>query len=175
MAIDTRELTLLIQAERRGLVGFLVMLTGNRDEADDLFQETHLEILRQRDNYRAGSNFGAWARAIARILVMRHWTDRKKSPFVPFSPEILDQLTGSWGEEARPEHPETRERALRSCVDELEPDQRRMLQLRYNEGWPHRRIAEETQRAESAVKMLLMRLRKKLQQCVESKLPKENA
>jgi RNA polymerase sigma-70 factor (ECF subfamily) len=165
------EWTRLLQAERRSLVGFLTMLTGDRHAADDLFQEVCLESWHARSTFESGTNFGAWLRGVARIQLLRHWQREKKYRFVTVNPEILEQLAESWSGEAddRP-----REAALADCVKELEAQHAQVLRWRYSESWPHSRIARETGKSEDAVKMLLFRVRKILETCVDSKM-RENA
>jgi len=174
MAELTREdLSRLLQAERGSLVGFLTMLTGDRHAADDLFQEVCLESWNARGTFEPGTDFGAWIRAVARIQVLRHWKREKKHRAVSMNPELLEQLAQSWVEEPAP-HEDVRGRALEDCVKTLEPPQVQVLRWRYSESWPHDRIARETGRTEDAVKMLLYRLRKLLETCVESKLRERN-
>ncbi len=165
------ELARLLEAERRSLVGFLVMLTGDRHAADDLFQDVCLESWNARASFVAGTDFGAWIRAVARIQVLRHWRREEKTRrHLSLSPEMVDELSRTWAEDPPPPEDDPRERALADCVRELQPDHAQALRRRYVDAWPNSRIAEETGRSEDAVKMLLHRLRKALENCVESKL-----
>lgn len=166
--LSSDELLSLLALERRSLVGFLTLITGDRQEADDLFQEVSLEALRIRRTFEAGTNFGAWARAIARLQALRHRRAAGRRRSVALSPEVIEQLAQEWEEES-----DDREPALRVCVQGLEPESRRLLTLRYSAGLPLRRIAQEDGRSEDALKVHLSRLRKKLQACVEGRL-KEN-
>lgn len=165
--LNTEELSALLLAERKGLIGFLILLTGDRSVSDEIFQETCLEALRARETFQSGTNFAAWIRAVARIQILRHRRRESRRPLLSVEPEVLDRMESAWSE---PPEPGERERSLRDCVGELEPDQKRLLEWRYRESRSHQRIAQETGRSEDAVKMILMRLRKKLQECVESKL-----
>ena len=173
MATDTTDITQLLREEKKSLLGFLVMLTGSRAEADDLFQDTYLEIWRLRDRFRLGSDFGAWARAIARNHVMRFWRRRKNDRHISLSPEVVDKLSERWGETFVGPEDELRERALKKCLKELGEEPRRAVQLRYREDWPIARIAHTLGRSVNGVKMALMRIRKKLQDCVTGKIGEE--
>ena len=51
----------LISAHQSRLYGFLFALVGNREDADELFQETSLTLSRRFDTFQPGSNFYAWA------------------------------------------------------------------------------------------------------------------
>jgi len=163
--LSSDETLSLLAAERRGLVGFLTLITGDRHDADDLFQEVALEALRIHRTFEAGTNFGAWARAIARLQALRHLRAKGRRRTVALSPEVIEQLAKTWEEE-----PDDRGRALHECVEGLEQEPRRLLALRYSAGLPLSRIAQEAGRTEDALKVHLSRLRKKLQDCVEARL-----
>lgn len=174
MSADIDEVVLLLQREQRGLLGFLLALTGDREAADDLFQATCLEIWRIREDYQSGTNFGAWARAVARIQVLRHLRSRSKDRQVPFSPEVIEHLAEEWDSGTdREEDASLRQSALRKCINELEPEQWTVLRRRYTDGWSHAKIAADAGRSEDGIKMIIMRLRRKLQECVERKLSQE--
>ena len=48
------ELAKLLITEQRNLIAFLTMLTGDRFAADDLFQETFIELSRIREKFESG-------------------------------------------------------------------------------------------------------------------------
>jgi len=48
------------------LRGFARSLSGNRDRADDLVQETLAKAIANRDKYRPGTNLHAWLVTILR-------------------------------------------------------------------------------------------------------------
>lgn len=50
------------------LYGFLLRLSGRRDLADDLFQETWLRLVRHAERLRDDSDLGAWLYTVARNL-----------------------------------------------------------------------------------------------------------
>jgi RNA polymerase sigma-70 factor (ECF subfamily) len=162
---QTRSISELVEEERKSLLGFLVMLLGDRPTADEILQETLLEVWRLRDSFLPGTDFGAWARAVARNRAMRHWHARRH---LPLDNDLIEKLEAAWVDESAEADP--RAALMNECVDALEPGSRRILTLRYHESWPNRRIARDTGRSEDGVKMALSRLRRKLQECVEGKL-----
>ncbi len=58
------------------LRAFSMKLTGNKVDADDLFQDTALRIMSNSDKYREGTNFKAWAITIMRNIFINNY--RKK-------------------------------------------------------------------------------------------------
>ncbi len=162
----------LLRAATRDLVSFITMLTGDRTLADDLFQETCLEVWRFRRRFRVGEDFGRWARGIARNVVLRHWRKQGGERATPLTAELMDTLVMEW----RPfpeDSVDPREEAMAFCLAGLDASHRELLEQRYRDRWSYRRIGEATERSESAVKMLFSRLRRKLRECVEGRVLKE--
>jgi RNA polymerase sigma-70 factor, ECF subfamily len=74
---DTDLLDHLIEVYQHRLLRYLVYLTGNREFAEDLFQETWMRVLERGSQYNGKSRFDTWLFAIARHLVID--ASRKKS------------------------------------------------------------------------------------------------
>ncbi len=75
----------LIEQYQYRLFRYLVYVTGNRERAEDFFQETWIRVLERGHQYDGKSKFEAWLFAIARHLVI-DWQRSKK-------PQSLDTLT----------------------------------------------------------------------------------
>jgi RNA polymerase sigma-70 factor (ECF subfamily) len=76
----------LIEQYQFRLFRYLVHLTGNRERAEDFFQETWLRVLERGHQYDGKWKFEAWLFAIARNLVL-DWHRRKR-------PQSLESLAG---------------------------------------------------------------------------------
>ncbi|PYU63960.1 MAG: RNA polymerase subunit sigma-70 [Acidobacteria bacterium] len=75
----------LIEQYQYRLFRYLAYLTGNKERAEDFFQETWIRVLERGHQYDGKSKFEAWLFAIARHLVI-DWQRSKK-------PQSLDTLT----------------------------------------------------------------------------------
>jgi RNA polymerase sigma-70 factor (ECF subfamily) len=75
----------LIEEYQYRLFRYLVYITGNRERAEDFFQETWIRVLERGHQYDGKSKFEAWLFAIARHLVI-DWQRSKKA-------QSLDSLT----------------------------------------------------------------------------------
>jgi RNA polymerase sigma-70 factor (ECF subfamily) len=75
----------LIEQYQYRLFRYLVYVTGNRERAEDFFQETWIRVLERGHQYDGKSKFEAWLFAIARHLVI-DWQRSKR-------PHSLDTLT----------------------------------------------------------------------------------
>ena len=68
----------LIEQYQHRLLRYLVYLAGNRELAEDLFQETWIRVLERGHQYDGKREFSAWLYAVARNLTIDYL--RKKSP-----------------------------------------------------------------------------------------------
>jgi RNA polymerase sigma-70 factor, ECF subfamily len=75
---DPDLLDLLIEKYQHRLLRYLVHLTGRRELAEDLFQETWVRVLERGSQYDGRHEFSAWLFTIARNLVLDHL--RRKQP-----------------------------------------------------------------------------------------------
>ena len=75
---DPALLDVLIEQYEYRLFRYLLYLAGNREIAEDLFQETWLRVLDRGDQYDGRASFETWLFAIARHLLID--TLRRKSP-----------------------------------------------------------------------------------------------
>lgn len=83
---DPELLDALIERYQYRLFRYLLYLTGNRETAEDLFQETWFRVLERGRQYDGRSRFETWLFSIARHLVIDLQRRRK--------PHSLDALTG---------------------------------------------------------------------------------
>jgi RNA polymerase sigma-70 factor, ECF subfamily len=68
----------LIEQYQHRLLRYLVYLSGNRELAEDLFQETWIRVLERGHQYDGKHEFSTWLYAVARNLTIDYM--RKKSP-----------------------------------------------------------------------------------------------
>lgn len=68
----------LIEQYQHRLLRYLVYLSGNRELAEDLFQETWIRVLERGHLYDGKHEFSTWLYAVARNLTIDYL--RKKSP-----------------------------------------------------------------------------------------------
>jgi RNA polymerase sigma-70 factor, ECF subfamily len=68
----------LIEQYQHRLLRYLIYLSGNRELAEDLFQETWIRVLERGHQYDGRHEFSTWLYAVARNLTIDYL--RKKSP-----------------------------------------------------------------------------------------------
>src|SRR5215475_12090258 len=75
---DPDVLDRLIEQYQHRLLRYLVSLSGNRELAEDLFQETWIRVLERGDQYDGKHEFSTWLYTVARNLTIDYL--RKKRP-----------------------------------------------------------------------------------------------
>jgi RNA polymerase sigma-70 factor (ECF subfamily) len=139
---------------------FALRLVGNRQEAEDLTQETFLKAWRSREGLRDPQATRVWLFAIAANL----WKDRlRRKARSPADAEPLDEwfVAGAIAPEREAIVREDLGRAL-AAMDGLPPRQREVLYLHACEGLALAEVAAVLATSSDAVKASLCEARKRL-------------
>jgi len=70
---DSAAFSLLVERYKAPLYNYLLRMTGQRADADDLFQETFLRVYRHIDRYSGVASFRTWLYRIATNCCHDHW------------------------------------------------------------------------------------------------------
>jgi len=166
---------LIIRYQHR-LLRYLLFLTGNRELAEDLFQDVWMRVLVRGAQFNGQARFETWLFTIARNLVIDH---RRKRTMAS-----LDELVESGGEDDRPmsfevadgeptpfdrfSSLENREH-IATALLELDTLHREVLVLRFHEEMSLEEIAKVTRAPLSTVKSRLYRglamMKPRLERC----------
>jgi len=150
----------LIEQYQHRLLRYLVYLSGNRELAEDLFQETWIRVLERGHQYDGRHEFCTWLYAVARNLTIDYL--RKKNPIsldglmekentAPFEP--ADERPLAWEVMAQHEQAERISAALVTIPAEY----RETVVLRFQEGLALDEIARVTGAKLGTVKSRLYR------------------
>lgn len=167
MANPDKEFVYQLTDWQNRLFGYLVTLLNNTHDARDVLQETNLVLWQKVGDFKVGTDFGAWARKCAYYQALAFLRDRKRDRHV-FDDDVLAMMAS---EDAGSAHDDDERRlALRNCLSCLSDQHRRLIDQRYSEETPFQKLAAIHGKKESALKMVIMRIREVLRQCIESKL-----
>lgn len=154
----------LITSFQGRLYAFILSLLSNRDEANDVLQETNIVLWRKSGEYVSGTNFKAWSFRVAAFQVMAHRKRQKRDRLV-MDDSCFEQLMTDAQEVD--ETYEGRRVALRSCMTKLNERHQRLIHRRYRENVSLTQIAQETDQNENSIAQALFRARKTLMNCVK--------
>ena len=152
---------------QRPLYLFILPLTGNPTDADEVLQETNLVVWAKWNQFQSGTNFLAWARAIARLEVFR-FRRTKKTKGAINDEGLLSQIAER--AEVLSDQTDARQRALTMCMERLRPRDRELIQMRYAAGQNGDRVAKQLGRPANSVYQSLSRIRRTLTECVQHRL-----
>lgn len=149
------------------LYGFMLKRLACHEQATDVLQKTNLAICENAGRYTPGSNFTAWAFAIARfqLLAWRKTVSRNRLIFNDRIYEVIDSTTVTDADEH-----DNRVTALRDCLAMLKKDDLSIIQKRYRDALSLVTLAETLQKSVDAIGMKLSRLRRQLADCIRNKL-----
>jgi RNA polymerase sigma-70 factor (ECF subfamily) len=77
-----------------GVLRYLLRQTGNREWAEELFQDVWLKVVNARAGYEARARFGAWLYSIAHNRLMDHYREHARASLVSYEDEaqVIDDL-----------------------------------------------------------------------------------
>jgi RNA polymerase sigma-70 factor, ECF subfamily len=166
----------LVQRYQDRLVGILFHLVGNREEAEDLSQDTFLRIYKARKGYRPRAKFSTWLFTIANNLALNHLRGKGRNPSVPMSGAAADsqaispiaaQLASRESTASSQMRKVELSEIVREALGILNEDQKMAVLLNKFEDMSYAEIAEVMSRSPAAVKSLLARARNDLRERLE--------
>jgi RNA polymerase sigma-70 factor (ECF subfamily) len=155
--MDEEAFRVFYQRTSRVLWAYLSRMTGDRQQADDLLQETYYRLLRRGRSFDSDEHRRHYLFRIATNLVL----DVRRRPRLQFRPmpgdcDAAAPRTGDSGEQA------SRRADLSKAMDRMKPRDRAMLWLAYAQGSSHDEIAAATGLKTGSVKLMLSRARQRL-------------
>jgi RNA polymerase sigma-70 factor (ECF subfamily) len=152
------------------LRGFVLAIAGDFDLVDDIVQETFMTVSAKAGDFERGTNFRAWLWTIARFKALQA-LDSRANRHERLAPEVIEALCAH--EAAENWHAEEHLRHLAFCINELAPQARRAIELRYHQAHRPPEIARRMGWTVEAVHVVLSRARVFLRECVTRRLKAE--
>jgi RNA polymerase sigma-70 factor (ECF subfamily) len=173
----------LVELYQHRLVTVMHHLVGNKEEAEDLAQETFLRVYRTRKKYRPRAKFSTWLYTIANNLALNALRSRQRKPVVPLDvrdsgplgPRPAEQLV--LDRQNQPgERMQQQELAavVQKALEELNERQRAAVVLNKFEDMNYAEIAEIMGLTTKAVKSLLSRARDNLRETLKQYINMDN-
>lgn len=162
-----KQLMLLMMKHQRQIFSYIYTLVPDRNDAEDLLQETSLVLCEKFHEFKLGTDFVAWACQVAlwRIRAARLKYARSKVLFDQDVVEAVAQTASELGGEVPERH-----EALAICLKKLNPRDREMVLTRYEPGGGVESAAQRSGRSMPAAYKALARVRKLLLDCVTQQL-----
>lgn len=148
----------LVDRWQNRLINYFYRATGNRADAEDLAQETFVELFRVAGRYESRGSFSAFVFTIARRRLIDQYRKGSRRPLNYLDPmdDTMQQMA-----EAADSSREIRE-AFHLALSALPEKQRQAILLRQQQGLSYEEIAETLAASVSAVKTWIHRARNHL-------------
>jgi RNA polymerase sigma-70 factor (ECF subfamily) len=146
--MDEQQFQLLYDATARPIHAYLIGVTGQRDIADDVLQETYFRYFQRHPTGLPAAETRPYLFRIATNLLRDRWRRRQESQW----PENFDQSHACDVDT---------QLDVRHVMQALKPKERELLWLAYVEGMSHQEIAIATGLTALSIRPLLFRARKK--------------
>lgn len=147
---DTDAFNLLFERYKRPLYAYVLKMARNRSEADDLFQETFLRILKNIKRYNHKGRFLSWTFTIATNLMRDTHRKKRHSAGVSLQDPVGNGTTLTVEDTiptkyATPEQQHAHNElahAIETAVSTLPHEQQQVFVLRETSGMTFKEIAE---------------------------------
>lgn len=160
------EYSQMITRIQKSLYAFILSLLPNRNEAEDILQETNLILCKKANEFDPKGHFQGWAFKIARFQVMKHLTKTKRSR-LQFATDIIEEVAV---EEFDTKKIQVFQKTLSVCYDLLPSKMQMIANLRFKNEESIKSISKIVNRPMGAISSTLFRIRQKLADCVQEKL-----
>lgn len=167
---DDLALNVLMERWSKSVASFLHKMTGNRDTAVDLAQETFVKLYHARERYRPSGNFSTYLFAIASNLARNHSRWKRRHPSVSMDATlddgtpVLPELADPHQTPAEAAQAAGKFRAVHEAFLCLSPDLREAMSLFVYEGMGYAEIASISQCSAKAVETRIYRARQLLKE-----------
>jgi len=177
MDIDNRELVAraidgdrqafdkLVKENKDKMFALTLRMTGDREVALDLMQDTFLTAFKEIGRFRGEAGFSSWLYRIASNKTLNYLKRKKILSFIPLTEQTSETVSYQMPEYV---DGEGLNQELASAVDALPPKQKLVFNLRFYDQLPFAKIAGILNKSESTVKTNYQKAIEKLRKKLES-------
>ncbi len=172
-----RAFRMLVERYERGVLSLVSRMLGNREDAEDVAQETFVKAFSRLDTFNPSYKFSNWLFKIAHNTALDVLRRRGADRVIAGTPGLEDSdPVSSVADERSPAPDELAERAelhqdLEWALARLRPEFRSVIVLRHVEGRSYEDIAEILSLPLGTVKTFLYRARRELAVLLEQHRP----
>ena len=164
----------VVRRLERPLRAWLATHASPAVDVDEVAQRSFVIAFKKLGEYELGTDFAAWLFTIARFQLMTELTRLRRVAdyHARFAPDLLEREL-----ERRCQEPGGADQVkldhLKKCVASLGENLQRYVTWRYDEEIPLEEMSTRTGRSVGAIKKQLWQIRRKLQECVETRMKAE--
>jgi RNA polymerase sigma-70 factor (ECF subfamily) len=157
----------LYLANERRIYGYVRALIPNWSDIDDIIQETASVMWSKFDEFEKGTNFSAWALKISHLQVLNYCKNKKRDKLY-FSDQVMQSLSDKIA--AQNQNADERMAVLKQCLLRLHPNERTLMQMRYEPGATTKSVSQQTGKETHVLYRLFNKIHAKLLLCIRRTL-----
>lgn len=162
---DREAFGMLVERHYRAAFASAYAVLGNVSDAEEMAQETFVQVFQKLDKLREPKAFTGWLWRIARDTSLKHIRKHKRIKHVGDSPDLKPDTESP----AEPLMADEEKAQLIEALQELPDDMRQAVLMRYWEELEYEDMAERTGASASALYQRVCRGLKKLREIMESR------
>ncbi|WP_439631667.1 RNA polymerase sigma factor [Gemmata sp.] len=170
LAGDTRAFADLVRMYEPDLWRIAAALLRDRSATENLVQQAFIDAYTHLDQYRPGTDFGAWVRTVARNRLRKELrtASREDRKLAAYREQLAARLRAGADEPGG--DADLYLAALRDCRGQLPAADAAVIAMRYEKGLGFEAIAARRGQSPEAVQRMVSRIRFRLRACIEGKL-----
>lgn len=161
---DKDAMAAIIENNQRNVFALAYRMTGNRENALDIAQDTFIKAIHNVKKFRGDSKISTWLYSIAANVSRDHLRKHGRVDFVPLEETWIKSADDSPLKIT--EENEKRD-LVRRGISTLPPKMREVFVLRYEENLPIAEIAEVLNRSQGTVKAQIFQATEKIRAFVQ--------
>lgn len=147
------------------LSNFALSLTRDLEDSKDLFQETVLKALKNKDKFRIGTNFKAWILTLMRNTFINEYRRKKRSRVKSVADDSIEMLTNTIAVASNDGESNLAMQELMDMLDELDEKIRQPFWMNYL-GMKYQEVADALDMPLGTIKSRIFMARKQMQEKV---------
>jgi len=167
---NVNEFLRLIMAYQKPIYASILGMIPNRDDAEDIFQETVLVMWSKFDSFERGTSFAAWGIKIAKYKIFQAHRRNVRNNF-RFSQAAFQSLQDRSDNFVK--NIERRMQALRRCIRKLKKRDYDLIKMRYEDELAIKTVAERLGRSVQSIYKRMARINDSLIRCIRRTLAME--
>lgn len=154
----------LLMNSQKVIYAYILSMVHNCPDADDIMQETMTLMWERFDEFRPGTNFGAWGIKIARFKVLKYYRTKSKEQL--FDESLMNQISDCYHQKM--DEMKIRVSALQECLKKLNKRDKKLIEIRYEQGMKITDLAAKIDRPVQGIYKAMARIHAVLHHCVNN-------
>lgn len=157
-----------ITSHQTAIRAYIISLMPGVSGTWDVLQETNILLWEKRRKFEPGTNFKAWAFAVARLKVKAYRRKLLRLGRPMLDEDLADHLAELVDE--APAEIDERLMALNKCLGRLDEDHRQLVEHRHLSGGSLEEFSKKSGRSVNSITVTLCRLRAALRKCINHEM-----